>query len=137
MNAIVDNFKSVYANLDASNITLVESIYAGNVTFIDPFHVIKGRTRLITYFSKLYKNVENCQFTFNEVYEKSSSAMIIWKMALKHRSLSKHIIEVCGSTQICFAEKIHFHRDYFDAGQMVYENIPVIGSVVKHIKRKV
>ena len=137
MNPIIDNFKSVYDKLDASNISLVQSIYAYDVIFIDPFHQIQGLTNLNQYFAGLYQNVESCQFTFGEVYSKATSAMITWNMAFKHRRLSKQLIEVSGSTHICFDEKIHFQRDYFDAGKMLYEHIPAIGAVIKHIKLKV
>ena len=137
MNTIVDKFKSVYGQLDASNISLVDTIYDDNITFVDPFHEIRGLTKLTDYFSKLYKNLESCEFEFGEVYLKSSSALIVWNMKFQHLSLSKDIIEVPGNTQIRFDEKIYFHRDYFDAGKMIYENIPAVGSVIKYIKRQV
>ena len=137
MNSIIENFKSVYDRLNANNINLVESIYDDNVTFIDPFHEIRGLSQLSGYFAELYKNVESCKFEFAEVYLKNSSAMIIWNMSLKHRNLSKDMIEVPGSTQIRFDEKIYFHRDYFDGGKMIYENIPVVGSVINYIKKQV
>jgi len=137
MNTIVEKFKSLYNELNASNISLVETLYDDNVTFIDPFHEIHGLTKLSNYFAELYKNVQDCEFEFGETYSKTSSALIVWNMKFRHRSLSKDIIEVPGSTQIRFDEKIYFHRDYFDAGKMVYENIPVVGSVIKYIKRQV
>ena len=137
MPTIIDNFKSVYSNLNAANINLVEKIYDDNITFIDPFHEIRGLENLSDYFSALYKNVESCQFEFGEVYLKNSSAVIIWNMSLKHRSLSKDVVEVAGSTQIRFDDKIYFHRDYFDGGKMLYENIPVVGSVINYIKKQV
>ncbi|WP_455200839.1 nuclear transport factor 2 family protein [Kaarinaea lacus] len=137
MNTIIDNFKSVYGNLDASNISLVDTIYDDNVTFVDPFHEIRGLPTLMEYFSKLYENLESCDFEFGEVYSKPSSALIVWNMTFRHRSLSSKTIEVPGSTQIRFDDKIYFHRDYFDAGKMIYENIPVVGSVIKYIKGQV
>jgi hypothetical protein len=27
-----------------------------------------------------------------------------------------------------------YHRDYFDAGEMLYENLPVVGRVIRWIK---
>jgi len=29
-----------------------------------------------------------------------------------------------------------YHRDYFDMGAFVYENIPVLGSVVRYTKKR-
>ena len=137
MNTIIDDFKSVYSKLDADSIGLVSTIYDDNITFVDPFHEIRGLSNLTEYFSKLYKNLESCKFEFTEVYSKPSSALITWNMAFKHQSLSRDVIEVAGNTQIRFDEKIYFHRDYFDAGKMLYENIPVIRTLIKFIKGKI
>jgi hypothetical protein len=63
--------------------------------------------------------------------------MVTWNMALRHPALSKVTIEVPGTTEIRFRDKIFFHHDYFDAGKMIYENIPVVGSIVKYIKKRV
>ena len=138
MKNIIDAFQQVYTDLKGSNIESVNAIYDENVTFIDPFHEIRGLNTLRNYFSELYKNVISCQFTFGEVYQKHNSAMIIWNMSVQHRTLSKNKpIEVSGSTQIRFDDKIYFHRDYFDAGQMVYESVPLVGPVIRFIKQKV
>jgi hypothetical protein len=59
-------------------------------------------------------------------------------MRLKHRTLArKDPIGVAGSSQIRFNHKVYFHRDYFDAGQMLYENLPIISSIIKFIKKQV
>ena len=123
MNTIIEKFKSVYGKLDASNISLVDTIYDDNIIFVDPFHEIRGLRKLSDYFSDLYKNLESCEFEFGDVYSKTSSAFIVWNMTFRHRSLSRDIIEVPGSTQIRFDEKIYFQRDYFDAGKMIYEKL--------------
>jgi hypothetical protein len=34
-------------------------------------------------------------------------------------------------------EKIIRQRDYYDAGQMIYEHLPLLGWVVRGIKRRV
>ena len=134
---MLGKFKSVYKSLDAKNISLVEAIYDEGVIFVDPFHEIKGLENLADYFKKLYRNIESCEFEFLNEYSLESSAMITWIMTFSHKSLGNKSIVVPGSTEIFFNEKIYYHRDYFDAGKMIYENIPVVGSAVNYIKRKI
>jgi len=137
MDTIIEKFISVYQGLDSNNISSIASIYDKNIKFVDPFHEVNGLETLMGYFSRLYRNVESCDFEFKEIYKSNSSAMVTWNMLLKHKSLSKHPIDVPGSTEIHFNEKIHYHRDYFDAGKMLYENVPLIGSAVRFLKKKV
>jgi len=137
MNKIIENFQMVYQGLDSKNIGLVKTIYADDVLFIDPFHEVNGLPELMEYFSKLYRNLESCRFEFLKVFANSSSAMLTWNMEFSHQAFRNRIVEVPGSTEIHFDEKIHFHRDFFDAGKMIYENIPVLGSAIRYIKRQV
>ena len=137
MNPIIDDFKSVYKQLNRSTIDRINDIYESDVTFMDPFHEVTSLDNLVSYFTKLYENLESCQFEFIDVYSRASSAMITWNMKFCHPGLSKNIIEVPGSSEIRFNEKIYYHRDYFDAGKMIYENVPVVGRMVKYIKKQV
>lgn len=137
MSQLIDNFKTVYEGLDTNSISSIRSIYDEDIKFIDPFHEVNGLESLVGYFSKLYANIESCEFKFVEVFTGDSSAMITWNMKFSHRSLSNRLIEVPGSTEIRFNDKIHYHRDYFDAGKMLYENVPLIGSAIRYIKKKV
>ena len=138
MNNVVENFKHVFTHLDASNIGLVDTLYDNNVTFIDPFNEIRGLERLHHYFHELYKNVLSCEFQFGETFVKDNSAMVVWKMLLSHRTLaSNKPIEISGSTMIQFNDKIYFHRDYFDGGQLLYEQLPLIGHIIRFIKKQV
>ena len=58
-------------------------------------------------------------------------------MSFTHPKLAggKAII-VDGATDLRFDEKITYHRDYIDMGQMLYEHIPVLGSAIRYIKKQ-
>ncbi len=45
-------------------------------------------------------------------------------------------VTVEGATRLEFDEtgKVCLHRDYFDLGAMLYEQLPLLGSVVRTIK---
>ena len=139
MTDTVDHFKHVFKNLERSNIELVDSLYDENITFMDPFHKIHGREKLRNYFNEMYENVISCDFQFGDTYTSSDSAMITWNMLLKHKTLAKNEpITIAGSSHIRFNDaRVYFHRDYFDAGELVYERIPLLGSIIKFIKRRV
>ena len=62
-----------------------------------------------------------------------------WNMTVCHPKLNRaQPIIVPGATlfEINNNNKITYHRDYFDAGIMLYEQIPLLGKIIKWIKRK-
>ena len=64
--------------------------------------------------------------------------MVTWTMSLKHPRLNGgDPVIVPGSSLIRFREKVFYHRDYFDGGAMLYEQLPFIGMVIRAIKARV
>ena len=46
-------------------------------------------------------------------------------------------ILVEGHSRLKFVDnKVICHRDYFDVGSMLYENVPVVGDLVRLIKNR-
>jgi hypothetical protein len=44
-------------------------------------------------------------------------------------------VEVDGSSVLAICEdRITYQRDYYDLGAMVYEQLPVLGAVIRHIR---
>ena len=65
-------------------------------------------------------------------------ATVIWTMTFSHDRLSSgESISVNGCSHLKFAEKIYYHRDYLDMGQMLYEHLPLFGRIVQFIKKRV
>lgn len=58
-------------------------------------------------------------------------------MLLQHPRLNGGSeFRVAGVSIIKFNDKIYSHRDYFDLGAMLYEQLPIIRTLTKFIKRK-
>lgn len=138
MKDLIDQFKDVYKSLNKDSITSIESIYAPDIVFEDPFHVVHGLDSLKQYFSKMYENVIECKFDFNEVIVDDNKAALFWIMHLSHRKLNnRNIISVPGSTLIHSTSKVTYHRDYFDAGALLYEQVPLLSRIIKLIKGRI
>ena len=136
---IIKQFKQLYQDLDGSNIDIIESVYAPEISFQDPFHHIEGLNNMKQYFQELYENVDAISFYFDESISNGNSHSLNWVMNLTHPKLNKgKPFDVPGATfiKVNDAQKIIMHRDYFDAGIMLYEKIPLLSSLVKFVKSR-
>ena len=135
----MEKFCDIYRSLNAENLNRLEEIYTQDVRFIDPAHEIVGLTALTRYFANLYENIEPPQFRFVHYLVDDSEGYVQWEMEFSHPMLGGgKAIKVHGTSFLRFGEsgKVFFHRDYFDLGAMLYEQIPVLGRVVTSIKRR-
>ncbi len=127
-----------YSELNKDNLNRLEEIYHSNVVFEDAAHRIESYHSLLTYFQNLYQNVDRCQFDIAEQYQSGNAGFLTWTMHLQHPNLAGgNQVNVKGISHLKFDEgKIIYHRDYFDLGEMLYENLPLLGSVIRMIKRR-
>jgi hypothetical protein len=137
---IIENFKQLYnkLNRDTATLELLERVYAENIQFEDCFHNIKGIKSLFEYFDNLYENVEFIGFDFKNQWLNENSAMLTWTMSYKHPKLNGgQLIAVEGASQLDFNHgKVIRHRDYFDGGALLYENIPILKRVIFFLKNR-
>lgn len=134
----LEKFVDIYQKLNTDNLTLLSSIYHDDITFMDPVHKVEGLVDLHKYFEGLYTNLSHCDFVIHDVIFNDKHAAIYWEMTYKHAKLNRgEEVAVSGTSRITGVnDKVIFHRDYLDLGVMLYEQLPVIGRVIKWIKTK-
>ena len=134
---IIQKFSTFYTDLASMKIDDLCSIYEKNVVFIDPIDTHHGIDAVKSYFSRLLQNTENCQFTIHSIDKIVEKSVVIkWTMTYSTKRLNGgNPVNVEGITWLDLAEdKIILHRDYFDLGQMIYENVPLLGFFIKKVK---
>jgi hypothetical protein len=136
---IIEDFTQIYQRLNKDNLKLLTDLYSADITFIDPLHTIEGIDNLTVYFAGLYDNVSSISFDFEEVTSDKNSHFITWDMTLAHSKMNggkPYIVPGVTHLKTNEEEQINYHRDYYDAGQMLYEQIPLIRNIIRLIKRR-
>lgn len=141
---VVDRFQSLFQTLTADNSQgpLLDQVYQRNMVFQDSFHRIEGLPAFKDYCESVYENVTECGFNFHRRWVTEHDAMMTWTMSYRHPRLKKgRLIEFEGSSEIRFGLdgdnfKVFYHRDFFDGGQLLYEHVPLLGSVIQKLKQR-
>lgn len=125
-----------YQSLSTGDLSLIEPLYADDVYFEDPSHGVQGKVSLMRYFENMFRNMEKCSFKFHRTLTTDTEVFLTWTMILNHKKLAGgETIRVEGSSFLKTRNgKIYYHRDYFDMGALVYENLPLIGRIIKSIR---
>lgn len=129
-------FKQLFNRLSSGNIYDIQGVYSDDVVFQDPFSKVEGIEDLTEYFSGAYANVISCQFDFGDPVINGRDVCIPWIMRLRHKRIRNgHQVNVDGISQLTiYGGKVTSHRDYFDVGQLLYENLPFLGKAIRWIR---
>ncbi|MDE1165052.1 MAG: nuclear transport factor 2 family protein [Pseudomonas sp.] len=131
-------FADTFSELDKDNLDRLSLIYSDDIHFRDPLHEVRGMAELRRYFGELYANVEQLHFDFEHIDQvREGEGYLRWCMTFAHPRLNKgQRIQVPGCSHVRWHDKVYQHRDYFDAGALLYEHVPVLGSAVSWLKRR-
>ncbi len=135
----LERFFNTYQRLNRDNLDLLKEIYSDDIRFSDPAHSLNGLPALRDYFAELYANVEDITFDFSSPRISNDQVFVQWVMRLRHPRLNRGgEVEVPGISCLHFTENdlVDEHRDYFDLGVMLYEQLPLLGFLVRAVKRR-
>ncbi|PTY36393.1 hypothetical protein BGP77_03590 [Saccharospirillum sp. MSK14-1] len=135
--SMIERIQTLYADLGPDNVTRdrLAQVYGEQVVFIDPMHRIDGLDQLENYFVNLYRNLDTINFRYLSHWENESEAMLRWEMTYAHPKVAGgRPITMPGVTYLQFDERIQLHQDYFDSNQMLFDHLPVIGSILGWLK---
>lgn len=134
---LLDHFLTVWRRLDRATIDRIDTLYAPDVRFADPFVQLDGIDALKRYLRHSYDGVAQVEFDFEPPLLGEGEAAVRWLLSFRHPRLKGgDLIEVPGITHLYFGDKVTQHVDYYDAGALLYENVPLIGGAVRLLKRR-
>ncbi|REG82395.1 nuclear transport factor 2 family protein [Marinomonas pollencensis] len=133
---LIERFKHFYKDLKHIPLPHIGDIYDDNVIFKDPVQEVRSVEQLHAYLSDSCMDVHSGCFEYLDQLVTENSAYIKWNMHFKHPKLGNKTLTVRGISQIQFNERIYYHEDVYDLGQMLYEHVPLLGCVVKGLKTR-
>lgn len=138
-SAFAQQFADTFARLDRDNLHLLEQIYSEDLHFSDPLHELHGLSAMRHYCEALYANVNLISFEFQQCHELTQDqAVLRWIMTYQHPRLAGgRPIQVPGCSFIEYHDlRVHRHADYYDAGALLYEHVPLLGRVIRYLKAR-
>jgi hypothetical protein len=138
MSDFLRRFATEFAALDAGNLARLGELYSDDVLFRDPLHEVRGLPALQHYFAEMYANVGRLDFDFHGFDQVGDGeGYLRWTMTFRHPRLRGGApISVDGCSHLLWWDKVYQHRDYFDAGAMLYEHLPLMGGAIAWLKRR-
>lgn len=134
----MQRFLTFYREFNQASVAQLSDYYHPDIEFCDPLHKIHGLSSLERYFSGMSEQLLFCEFEFLSPIAHGDTLVTEWEMRFKHKRLrSGQLLTLAGISHLTFSgDRVIRHRDYFDAGAMIYEHVPLLGRLVRLIKRR-
>ncbi|MCL4799489.1 MAG: nuclear transport factor 2 family protein [Burkholderiales bacterium] len=110
-------------------------VYAPDAHFKDPFNEVRGVEPIARIYAHMFEQVEAPRFEVTGRFPGEGTAMLLWDFTFGPQGARRC---VRGASHLVFAAdgRIARHRDYWDVAEELYEKVPVLGGLLRLIKRR-
>lgn len=138
LDAALARFRRFYDEFSPAWVVRLEELYAPGFAFKDPFHEVHGDfATLRRYFTRVLALAES-RFIVEDVATGADGSYVRWRWEWKRKPTDTlRVVPGVTHLRLDAAGQITYHRDLFDAAEGFYESLPVVGSLLRAIKRRV
>jgi len=137
MNAL-DALCVYFEKLSANNLDELDTYYAADARFKDPFHEVAGVAAIRAILHHTFDKLPGACFRVTRRFPgEEGHAVILWEMDFT-MPVTRHPTTIRGATHLTFATdgKVTLHRDYWDAAEELYGRLPVLKWLMRALARQ-
>ena len=128
-----------WQTLTPERVNELPTLYAADACFRDPFNDITGIEKIQYIFGAMFVRLDAPKFEIVETIEEPHGALLIWDFTFRIKALRpEQNRRIHGTSHIRFAPNglVQYHRDYWDAAGELYEQLPLVGSLMRFLKKR-
>lgn len=130
-----------FDGLQRADLHRLQSLYREDAEFRDPFNQLQGLTAIRHVFEDMFERLHDPRFEISHVIESSQpagQAFMTWSFHYGFRAAGPRY-SAPGGTLFVFDDDglIALHHDYWDAAGGLYAHLPVVGPLMRWLRRRV
>jgi steroid Delta-isomerase len=132
---IVERFEQ----LTPGDVARLAEIYTDDVRFKDPFNEVEGLAAVQRIFAHMFEALDAPRFVVHDIVVEREQCFLTWDFVFRLRRFDRQALQtVRGSSHLRLADdgRIAVHRDYWDAAEELYEKLPLLGTLMRWLRRR-
>ena len=134
-----ENLATFFETLSPQSVGQLHTVYDAQARFKDPFNEVQGLPEIERIFRHMYVALEQPHFVIKGQLVDGQQAFLSWEFRFKFKRFDTTTLQaVRGASHVVFNDQglVTVHRDYWDAAEELYEKLPVVGSVMRWLKKR-
>jgi len=117
------------------DLAFLDEWYHEDAAFKDPFNDVRGIAAIRQVYSHMFETLQDPRFTVWRCTAAEGECWLAWRFSFGSGSGTS---VVAGASHLEFGAdgRIAIHRDYWDPAEEIYEKVPVLGWVMRAIRRR-
>ncbi len=128
-----------FENLSPADIAAIGQFYAPQARFKDPFNEVQDVPAIQAIFAHMFEALEQPRFVVTGRVVQGTQCFLTWDFLFAFKDFHKGVTQtVRGASHLVLDEQglVTLHRDYWDAAEELYEKLPVVGALMRWLKKR-
>ena len=133
------NLAVFFETLSPQSVAQLHTIYDAQARFKDPFNEVQGLPEIERIFQHMYVALDQPHFVVTGQVVDGAQAFLTWEFRFRFKRFDTTTMQaVRGASHVVFNDQglVTMHRDYWDAAEELYEKLPVLGGVMRWLKKR-
>ena len=139
LNAAVQRLVQFFEQLQLQDLPRLPELYAADARFKDPFNEVQGLPAIERIFAHMFESLDSPHFIVTERIVQGTQCFLVWDFRFRFKRFDTTTWQtVRGGTHLRFNGQglVTLHRDYWDAAEELYEKLPMVGGLMRYLKRQ-
>ena len=135
----VQQLVQFFEQLQPQDVSRLSALYAPEARFKDPFNDVRGVPEIERIFTHMFEALDTPHFIVTERIVQGQQCFLAWDFRFRFKRFDTHTWQtIQGGTHVVFNAQglVTLHRDYWDAAEELYEKLPVVGGLMRWLKRQ-
>ena len=127
-----------YDEFSPDSVVRFPEFYSADAYFKDPFNEVRGIAPIQRIFRHMFKQLGEPRFIISESLVDTDGAMLIWTFSFRVKywgSAQAQVMRGVSHLKFDADGKVNYHRDYWDTGEELYMKLPVLGRLIRGLRR--
>ena len=137
-DARVQRVIDFFERLQPSDLPRLAEFYVDDAFFKDPFNEVRSRAAIERIFAHMFTALDAPRFEIRDAVQQGEQCFLTWDFRFRMKRFARDEQLIRGATQIRFDAdgRIAVHRDWWDAAEELYEKLPVLGALMRWLRRR-
>jgi steroid Delta-isomerase len=133
----LDELVRFYHDLSPDDLAHFPKFYTADAYFKDPFNEVRCVDAIQRIFAHMFGQLSEPRFHVTDQWRSENGAVLLWDFTFRMKRGPTSLQIIHGATHLRFATdgRVNSHRDYWDAAEEIYEKLPLIGVLMRFLKR--
>lgn len=135
----IDQLCVWYESLSPQTLHRLSAFYTEDARFKDPFNEVRGIRSITRIFEHMFHSLHEPRFVVTDRIVDGLQCFLAWEFHFRFKrfdTTTEQVVRGGSHLRLTSDGRIQDHRDYWDAAEELYEKLPLVGGLMRWLKKR-